>query len=131
MSETTKSIRAEIRRCEGVTPVVLRRIEDALAAEPNSPELWVLRGDALQLAEGGTTSLEDARRSYLRAAQIDPSYADAYDSLGHFYFAVIDDAKTAIEYFEAAIARGAGPSAHEGLRKAKEELSELHSDGAA
>lgn len=123
-SEFVRRMKSEISRAEHASPDVLDRIEDELERDP-SAELWILRGDAIQLSEADDSDLEEAARSYLEAIELDPGSAEAYESLGHFTFAVNDDPRESVEYFRKAIALGAGPSAREGLREAEEELEEL------
>jgi tetratricopeptide (TPR) repeat protein len=74
--------------------------DEAVLVFPNSPKLWCMRGDLIQLAsESCSHSLEDAEACFLRAIDIDPSFAEAYEELGHFYDAVMDDEKRAESYF--------------------------------
>jgi Tfp pilus assembly protein PilF len=129
MTSIAEAIRAHIRAEDGASEAILRRIDHAVANDP-SAELWVLRGDAIQLGDGTIHSLKDAEESYLHALEIDPRYADAFESLGHFYYAVLDDPQKSIRFFERAIALGAGRSASDGLTNALTELSELENEGA-
>ena len=116
-----ESIRYEIRRRKAATPEILRQIEAALEESP-SAELWILRGDAIQLSDGDTYTLADAEQSYLRAAELEPSSPESYESLGYFQPTVMDDAAEAKTFFERAIALGAGQSAKHGLQRAVSEL---------
>ena len=101
----------------------LAEIEDELQRQP-SAELWILRGgDAIQLSDGKFRNLQDAEASYHEALAVDPESADAYESLGYFTYAVKDDARGALPFFQRAIELGAGASAHDGLREALEELA--------
>jgi len=69
----------------------------------HSPKLWCMRGDLIQLAsESCPHSLDDARACYQRAAEIDPQFAEAWESLGHFLSAVLDDEPTAQRFFTEA-----------------------------
>jgi Flp pilus assembly protein TadD len=117
-----ESIRSEIRRCKRATPVILRQIEAALE-ESSSAELWILRGDAIQLSDGDTYTLADVEQSYMRAVELEPSRPESYESLGYFHLSVMDDAAEAKTFFERAIALGGGQSARHGLQLA---VSELH-----
>jgi len=121
MASREESIRSEIRRCDGATPEILRQIDVALEESP-SAELWILRGDAIQLSDGLTHTVADAEQSYLRAAELEPLSSFAYESLGYFHLAVMDDAATAKTFFERALALGGGESSSEGLRNAMTEL---------
>ncbi len=116
------SIRSDIRRRGGATPEILRRIEAALEDNP-SVDLWILRGDAIQLSDGDAHTLADAEQSYERAVELEPSLASPYESLGYFHYAAMDDAAKAKTFFERAIALGGGESARDGLQ---EVVSELH-----
>ena len=120
-SEFVRRMKSAISRAEHASPEMLDEIEDELERDP-SAELWILRGDAIQLSDADDSDLDDAARSYLEAIELDPNSADAYESLGHFTFAVNDDARGSIEFFRKAIELGAGASAREGLREAEEEL---------
>jgi tetratricopeptide (TPR) repeat protein len=72
-------------------------------AFPDSPKLWCMRGDLIQLAsESCPHSLDDARACYQRATEIDPQFIEAWESLGHFHNAVLDDETTAQRFFSEA-----------------------------
>jgi hypothetical protein len=122
MPSIEESIRAEIQRAGRASPEILRRIDAALEQNPTAA-LWILRGDAIQLSDQNTYSVADAEQSYRHAIDLDPASYEAYESLGYFHFAVMDDAATAKIFFERSIALGGGESANEGLRDA---LAELH-----
>ena len=124
-SEFVRRIKGEISRAEHASPSVLAEIEDELAMRP-SAELWILRGDALQLSDDDDDDvIEEVESSYRQALELDPNSADAYESLGHFLFSVHDDAGASIEFFRRAITLGAGASAREGLKEAEDELAEM------
>ena len=62
-----------------------------------------MRGDLIQLGpESFPHSLDDARASYQRATEIDPQFTEAWESLGHFHNAVLDDGAAAQTYFREA-----------------------------
>lgn len=109
-------IKNEIARAEHVPLSVLDEIERELQRNP-SVELWILRGDAIQLSDG-YTSLEDVEASYRRALALYPRSADAHESLAHFIFTVKSDARGSIEYFQRALELGAGMTARDGLSAA-------------
>jgi len=119
-----RRIKSEITRAEGASEQLLEEIDAELNRAPTA-ELWILRGDAIQVSDADDADLDEVEASYLAALELDPNSADAYESLGHFAFGVADDPRTAAEYFRAAISRGAGASAREGLRDAEDELAEL------
>ena len=101
----------------------MRQIEAAVEESP-SAELWILRGDAIQLSEGDTYTLAEAEQSYMRAAELEPSLPQPYESL-YFHFAVKGDAAKAKTFFERAIGLGGGESARHGLEEAVLELRDL------
>jgi tetratricopeptide (TPR) repeat protein len=77
--------------------------DEAVGAFPRSPRLWCIRGDVIQLGpESCSHNLEDARACYQRAIEIDPKFIEAWESLGHFYNAVLDDEIAAQKYFSEA-----------------------------
>ena len=90
--EFVQRMKDEIARAEYASTSVLSEIAQELGRNP-SPELWILNGDAIQLSEGGEHGLEEAEASYIRALELDSTFAEAYESLGHFTFAVKDDAR--------------------------------------
>lgn len=117
-------MKSEISRAERASDDVLSQIDEELERAP-SAELWILRGDALQLSDDQVEdALGEVERSYRAALELDPSSADAYESLGHFVLSVSDDARESLDYFRKAIELGAGQSARDGLREAEDELSE-------
>jgi tetratricopeptide (TPR) repeat protein len=54
------------------------------------------------IPESCSHNLEDARACYQRAIEIDPKFIEAWESLGHFYNAVLDDEIAAQKYFSEA-----------------------------
>jgi hypothetical protein len=77
--------------------------DEAVRAFPGSARLWVIRGDLIQLGpESNPHSLEDALGSYFRATEIDPQFIEAWEKIGHFYDAVMDDEVEARKYFQEA-----------------------------
>ena len=84
-------------------------------------------GPLAVVAVGGEedgAAFETAEASYLRAAQLEPGNPEPHESLGRLYDAIFDEPERAAESFRKAIALGAGPSAHEGLAEALEQLEE-------
>ncbi len=107
----------------------MEQIRTALAAFPNSPELCVLLGDAIQLSDDDVHySLEDAEQSYRRAAELAPTDPAPLVSLGYFYYAVLDRTAESVGFFEKAIALGGGDEAENGLAEAHAELANLRDD---
>jgi hypothetical protein len=100
------------------TVIVFRAIEDALSAHPDSPKLWCIRGDCIQLGpEDSPYSLEDALLSYEKALMLDPSFPEAHESIG-YYFDVIDiDLDRSEVAFREAVRCGAGDSSVVGLAR--------------
>lgn len=120
MNGTPEEIAAQIGenvdRNNRVSVKDLELVERALKAYPESVEFWCLRGDLIQVSDGdGRYLLEDAEASYLKASEIDPEDAEAFESLGFYYDAICADPEKAEPLFRRAIELGAGESAHEGL----------------
>jgi tetratricopeptide (TPR) repeat protein len=84
--------------------------DEAVRAWPESPKLWCMRGDLIQLgADGAPYELGDALASYEQAIAIDPKWVEAYEEIGHFYAAIMDDAESAKPFFhQAAVLKNEG-----------------------
>ena len=121
MAVDPREIREQIAANGKATPEILRAIEGALAERPDDPNLWVLRGDAIQLSDGDGYELADAERSYREAIRRAPQHAAAHTELGYYYFAVMDDAARALPWFRRAVDLGGGDSAAKGLKAAEAE----------
>jgi tetratricopeptide (TPR) repeat protein len=82
--------------------------DEAVRAFPRSAPLWVIRGNLLELGpEACALPLEESLVCYKKAIEIDPHYAEAWDEVGHFYDAVLNDERAAQPYFhEASRLRG-------------------------
>ena len=77
--------------------------DEAVRAFPLSARLWDMRGCLIQLGpESCPHPLEESLHSFQRAVELDPKFAQAWDEIGHYYDAVLDDEKTAHQYFEKA-----------------------------
>jgi tetratricopeptide (TPR) repeat protein len=92
---------------------VARRYEKALAEAarllqewPDNPSLLVMWADLIQLqAADRGPPLEQARAAYERAADLDSEGAAPLIELGHFHYAVEDDASAASKAYAKAIER--------------------------
>src|SRR5438874_11650217 len=100
-------MKTTISEAEYVSESVLHLIENELKRNP-SVDLWILRGEAIQLSEGHSYDPADAEVSYRKALALDPESSDAYESLAYFTFAVKADARGSLPLFRRAIALGAG-----------------------
>lgn len=78
--------------------------DEAVQAFPLSACLWVMRGDLIQLGpESSSHSLEEALHSYQQAIAIDPQFADAWDEIGHYHDAILNDETAARKFFQEAL----------------------------
>lgn len=103
---------------------VMALVEEAVAAFPNSSKLWCIRGDLIQLSTvEAEYELEDALRSYERAAAVESASADAYTEMGYFYDAVMADPASAEHSFQKAIDLGGGVQSYYGLARVLAELN--------
>ncbi|MCL5274628.1 MAG: hypothetical protein M1434_07770 [Chloroflexi bacterium] len=112
-----------------VSTEMLSLIETALISCPQSTKLWCIRGDLIQLSDldAGYT-LNDVLESYKQAAASDPDCAEAYESIGYYYDAVMNDPHMAQPAFRKALSLNAGVDTYFGLARVLAELN--HADGA-
>lgn len=111
-----RAIREEVAAHEKATPAALRMIEEGIRLFPDSPRVWILRGDLIQLSDDlGTYSLDDVVSSYLIALRHAPENVEAFESLGRFLDAVRDDPEAAEPYLRRAVELGGGESAQQAL----------------
>jgi len=121
-------IQAGVARDGCVTRRSLLLVETALAAFPSSAALWCLRGDLIQLSDDDDLyTLEDAGASYERASVLEPDNLEPFESLGHFYDAVMNDPVRAEPFFRRALELGAGDSARSGLAQVLDQLGQSSS----
>jgi hypothetical protein len=82
----------------------LAQVDRLLEEWADNPQLLVMWADLVQLqgGEDGPT-LEDAKAAYQRAADLDQPSPSALLELGHFHYAVEDDAEKATQFFAKAI----------------------------
>ncbi len=122
---TATQIRATIREKGSASVDLLREIDAAISETPSCAELWVLRGDPIQLGEGDANyPLEEAERSYREALRLDPSSAEVAEELGRFLWAVMDDAESAEPFLIRALANGAGANVATTLEELRAEQSD-------
>ncbi|MCX6923528.1 MAG: hypothetical protein NT154_10020 [Verrucomicrobia bacterium] len=82
---------------------VIALADEAIRAFPRSARLLVMRGNLIELGpESCPHPLDEALRSYRRAVEIDPLFAEAWEEIGHYYDAVLDDEERARPYFDRA-----------------------------
>lgn len=122
-TDFVKRTRRRIEAEEGASLSLLQAIDSELRRAPTT-ELWILRGDAIQLGDGEAYSLEDAEASYRQALALDPLSAEAWAELAYFTFAVKGDSRASLPLFKRAIELGS-KTAREGLRAAVDDLAEF------
>ena len=77
--------------------------DKAVSAFPRSTRLWCMRGDLIQLGPKECPHpLDEALTSYRRAVELDPQCAGAWESIGHYHDAVLDDESAAEPFFAEA-----------------------------
>jgi len=83
----------------------LVELDELLQDWPENPQLLIMRGQLIQLQEGSEgPSLEQAKAALKRAADLDQESPVALLELGHYLFAVEDNAEAAEKCFSKAIA---------------------------
>lgn len=90
---------------EGRRDLALSQVDRLLEMWPDNPRLLVMRAELTQLQDDveGIPTLEDAKSDLIRAAGLDEDSPDPLIELGHFLFAVQDDAKRASRCFDKAV----------------------------
>ena len=77
----------------------LAQVDVLLAANPLAAQLYLLRGQLIQLqGESTTYALDAAETAFKRALELDGTYFDALVELMHFYDAVCADPPKALAY---------------------------------
>lgn len=67
----------------------LSQVDSLLSLQTESPYLWNLRGDLLQMQDTmDGPPLEESARCYLKALELNANDLEAMESLAHFYDAV-------------------------------------------
>jgi tetratricopeptide (TPR) repeat protein len=89
----------------------------AVAERPTSPPLLCLLGDLNQLVEDDRYELEDSLGFYERAAAADPTFAEAWESIGYFHDVISGDYPTALDAFQHAVELGGGADSYAGMRE--------------
>src|SRR5262249_34926917 len=98
--EIGETVRAQFAGGEAAGRDALRMVEEGLQAFPKSARLWILRGDLIQLSDDDVSySLDDVLPSYNKALECDPGSGEAYESIGYFLDAVMDEPEKAEPYF--------------------------------
>lgn len=69
------AVRARLGLEGNATTETIREIDAMIREHPDSPDLWLLRGEAIELCS--EAEAEEARRSYEHALALDPSHAGA------------------------------------------------------
>lgn len=75
---------------------------DEIGPESWTPTLWVLRGKCIQLAEDTSLPLDEAKKSFQRALELDANCLEAWIELGYYVLCVEDDAQEASTIFQNA-----------------------------
>lgn len=116
-----QEIRERIESGVSTTEEMLPKVEELLAQSP-SAELWILRGNLIELSNECLYELSEAERSYFEACHLAPSDYEAFEELGHFYDVVMDKPVQAIDFYRSALQRGAGDECEQALSVLLKEL---------
>jgi hypothetical protein len=82
---------------------VIALADEAIRVFPKSARLWVMRGNLIELGpESCPHPLGEALASYERAIKLDSDFAEAWDEIGHYHDAVLDDEKSTQRFFQEA-----------------------------
>lgn len=77
----------------------LAQVDALLASNPLAAQLYLLRGQLIQLQGKSTAyALDDAEAAFKRALELDETYFDALVELMHFYDAVCADTPKTMAY---------------------------------
>ena len=77
----------------------LAQVDALLAANPLAAQLYLLRGQLIQLqGESTAYTLDDAETAFKKALELDGTYFDALVELMHFYDVVCADSPKALAY---------------------------------
>ena len=77
----------------------LTKVDELLASNPFAAQLYLLRGQLIQLQDDSTAyALDDAEAAFKRALELENTSLDALVELMHFYDAVCADTPKAIRY---------------------------------
>lgn len=96
----------EKQRCKSFDEMleIFRSLDDRGYDLP--PRFAVLKARAIQVANNSHGyTLEDTEQCLLKAIKDDENYIDAYIELAFYYYAVVDDARKALLFFDQAICR--------------------------
>jgi tetratricopeptide (TPR) repeat protein len=97
---------------------MLALLEEAVLACPQSPKLWCLRGDLIQLFDIEVQyEFADILHSYQQAVAVDPSFGEAYESIGYYYDVLEENLPVAEVAFRKAIELGMGLHSYFGLAR--------------
>jgi tetratricopeptide (TPR) repeat protein len=105
---------------------LLTLVEEAVSTFPKSPKLWCIRGDLIQFAPmEAQYELADALLSYQTAIEIDPLFAEAYESIGYYYDVIDENFPASEAAFHKAIEFGSGMHSYFGLARVLAEEGKL------
>jgi tetratricopeptide (TPR) repeat protein len=87
----------------GASLTTITLADEAVRAFPQSAKLWVMRGCLIQLgSESSPYPLEEALRSYQRAIEVNPQFAEAWEEIGYYYDVILADEAEGQRYFGEA-----------------------------
>jgi tetratricopeptide (TPR) repeat protein len=95
----------------------LRLAERAVAEHPEWAELHCAFGDLMQLADDDRYTLGDSLSAYMKAIELDPTCAEAFESVGYYRDVYENAFNLAEEAFRRAIELGAGADSYAGLAR--------------
>jgi hypothetical protein len=109
--EYYQRIRSDWPKKKEASLALIALADEAVASFPRSPRLWCMRGNLITLGpEENPHSLADALASYQRATEVDPSFAEAWEEIGHHYDVILTDEEGARPFFERAASLKQAPN---------------------
>lgn len=81
----------------------LAELDRLMTVSPENPTLLLLRAELIQLGSASAPPLSEAKDCLRLAAELESDSPAGWLELGHFAFAVEDDAKGALRSFDRAI----------------------------
>ena len=100
------------------TPELLAVSREAVRRHPESPELWIMRGDVISFAppEAGFPP-DRPLKCYRKAISLDPCYANAYKAIGYHHDVWTENFRKAEAAFRKSIELGADEESYVGLAR--------------
>lgn len=122
--QITEELRGKWRESGKIetTPEMIVEVEVALARHSDCPDLWILKGNMIEMTGDNGPPLDLALESYQKAVEVSSSCGEGYAEIGHYHDVITENLEEAESAFRKSIEISETDDALMGLARVEAQL---------